>query len=232
MNNPGLIPQIVDFVFDNLFLLIIIASFILPLFTRKGKPQSTAQRPGNRPATSDSAKPAAEPGEFQKRLEEARRRVEEASRTSSADASIPDSSSATMTTTEADQPWLKADTSSQAPDQPWLSKTPGSVPEDQPWLSKQSSVSVLGSEKRSENPLLEADSISTFLPSQVQTSFATFGDEQAPLQVVRRKQKSRAASKGNLLNLDPESINKGFIWHYILSEPLSRKRRKVFPHQS
>ncbi|MCA9835582.1 MAG: hypothetical protein KC422_01645 [Trueperaceae bacterium] len=226
--SPRQINQIVNFIFDNLILLIVFASIIIPLFRRSGKGKGTAQQ-GNQPrqparpqATtqtqgSTSPRRAVEPSsDFQKRLEEARRRVQEA---------MEDNPQPRQAQTSASKP------------NPRLK--PGQVPtplsQHDPGLLSETSFTehdLSGDDQRSVHPLLQADHGSSFLPSESLTARSSFMEEQAPLEVIRRKSKRDKLTEGKMLEFDEEAITKGLIWHYILSEPNARKRRKLFPHQS
>ncbi len=225
--SPRVINQIVNFIFDNLILLIFFASVIIPIFRRAGKNRQktvtkTNQPLSRQPSRQVLSKPTeASTGEFQKRLEEARRRVQEAMG-------------------EQAQP--------QAQQQPAKPKPASAIPtlltemHDPGLLSDQSfkEHNLSGDDIRSDHPLMRADHASSFLPPESATSSSLFtgtsssffAQEQAPLKVVRRNQKSSKLKSSKMLEFDEEAITKGLIWHYILSEPNARKRRKLFPHQS
>ena len=239
--SPRLINQIVNFIFDNLILLIFFASVIIPMLRRAGKNQQPntprPNQPANRPAspdTSSSQQPSSRPAEapaadFKKRLEEARRRVQEAMEDTGQTQSKPP-----QPTTSPQQSHIPAPVLSSEMSRPEM--------HDRGLLSEKSfkEHDLSGDDVRSDHPLFKADHSSTFLPSESVTSTPSvtsssasfFAKEQAPLEIARRKQKSAKLTREPLLEFDEQSITKGLIWHYILSEPHARKRRKLFPHQS
>ena len=225
MSPTNLIMQIIDFIFDNLFILIIFASFILPLFRPNKK---KAVKPALKPVTGLPKQSTTQPvvveadDDFAKRLAEARKRVQSAMGETEASTTQTVATPATLTTPKAAQ-------------KPLASRQP--LPKQQaPTLSSQTSSSILGKTERSAHPLFTADQQSSFLPSESVTSSAAFMAEQAPLQVEKRKVRKQAKVE-KLLKFDEQSVARGFVWHYILSEPKSKEgrnhsRRKAFQHQS
>lgn len=233
------LSKILDLIFDNLFILIILASFILPMFRRSQKkgqaPNPQAKKQTKPSATTGRASRTAPQGQqqanssgssdFQKRLEEARRRVQDAMETPSTSAELPTSPTIKpmQTPVKAFQP--KAPTQTPAPSAPSL-------------LGNQSRNAhpLMGNDTRTAHPLMQADNNSSFLPSESATAQSSFGQEQAPLKLERRtkqsKKKNGATVSKRLLNFDEKAINSGFIWHYILSEPIVKQRRKKFQHPS
>lgn len=240
MSPTSLIMQIIDFIFDNLFILIIFASFILPLFRRNSKkaPRKPAQqRPAtNQQSTQTSTQPVIVEADddFAKRLEEARKRVQTAMGDSQTEAKLPDSP---LTTTYSAPQALQQASNPQntllAPQQ-----TPSQTQLRQRSAKPSPRPSILGQDVRSEHPLMGADHSSSFLPAESVTSKSVLREEQAPLQVSKRKSARKAKKKSDrLLAFDEKSITRGFVWHYILSEPKSKEsrtnsRRKAFQHQS
>ncbi len=242
MSPTSVIMRIIDFIFDNLFILIIFASFILPLFRRNSKkaPSKPAQQ---RPATNQqSTQTTTQPviveadDDFAKRLEEARKRVQSAmGDNAQTEAKLP-SQPQTSLPTAYSVPQLGQQTSTSRPlVNPVQQATPSQTQMRQ--RSAQSRT-MLGQDGRAEHPLFNADHSSSFLPSESVTSTSMLREEQAPLQVSKRKAAKKAKRKADrLLAFDEKSIARGFVWHYILSEPKSKEgrnhsRRKAFQHQS
>ncbi len=243
MSPTNVIRQIIDFIFDNLFILIIFASFILPLFRRNSK-KAPAKPVQQRPATNQqSTQTTTQPviveadDDFAKRLEEARKRVQSAmGDNAQPQAKLPNTTQSAPLTPSYSVPKAAEQTSSSQSTLLPPQKTPSQTQLKQ--RSVNTSRSILGQDIRSEHPLMGADRSSSFLPAESVTSTSMLREEQAPLQVSKRKSAKKAKKKADrLLAFDEKSIARGFVWHYILSEPKSKEgrnhsRRKAFQHQS